>query len=117
MKTIEEKATAYADGAVENTFEIWHLKDEVIPRIEEAYKAGAREALKSQWHAPEELEEYECDRRFTKVIAVYRSRYKGSWLTITSATSVIEWTDEREEIHKGDDLIAWMPIPELPDNL
>ncbi len=113
MKSIEEKAQDYAEayklnGAVCATEALLHI-------VEKSYLAGAAEALASQWRSPEELEGYECDRYYTKILVKYRAKYNGSWLTITSLNSVDEWTDNYQEIHKGDDLIAWMPIPELTE--
>ncbi len=112
-QSIEEKAQDHAEMAFAKALKApW---PEAKQAFADAYLAGATEALASQWRSPEELEGYECDRYYTKILVKYRAKYNGSWLTITSLNSVDEWTDNYQEIHKGDDLIAWMPIPELTE--
>ncbi len=112
METIEQKAQQYAEAAFAKALKApWN---EAKQAFAEAYLAGAAEALAGQWRAPEELEKYECDRFYTKILIKYRTKYQGSWLTITSINEVNQWTDDVAEYHKNDMLITWMPIPSLP---
>ncbi len=109
MKTIEQKAEEYFFRfSKTHSHRLMSQKE-----LTDAYEQGAKEALAGQWRKPEELEVYECDSFVAEIIVRYRSKYKGRWLTITSVNAVSEWTDDYELIHKGDELIAWMPIPEL----
>ncbi len=89
--------------------------DEFCAALAAIYIAGATEALAGQWRTPEELDEYDCDRFFTKIAVKYKTTYNGSKLTITTINDVNQWTDDLMEYHKNDMLLTWMPIPELPD--
>ena len=110
MKTIQEKAINHVESVFSNIAELtqrpWpEFKDALI----ELFLAGATEALTSQWQSPDSLAS--CKER--KVITRYRTKYEGSWLTLMSIEAPEDW--DGNIFHKGDDLIAWMPIPELPN--
>lgn len=105
---MENKANEYADRKFAQIFnEPW---PEFKQALADAYCAGATEALSGQWHSPESISG--CNDR--KVITMYRSKYEGTWLTLTSVESPEDW--DKKTFHKKDDLIAWMPIPALPDD-
>ncbi len=116
MKSIEHKATEYATEATSSIVDKYQTApwNEFRDALAEIYLAGAKETLASPWRSPEELEEYECERVFTEILVNYHTIYKGRSLTLTSINDVNQWTDDIDEYHKGDDLIAWMPIPETP---
>ena len=111
IKTIQEKAVKHVESVFSNFAELtqrpWpEFKDALI----ELFLAGATGALTSQWQSPDSLAA--CKER--KVITRYRTKYEGSLLTLTSIESPEDWACDI--FHKGDDLIVWMPIPELPQN-
>ena len=106
MKTIQEKAINHVESVFSNIAKLiqqpWpEFKDALI----ELFLAGATDALTSQWQSPDSLAS--CKER--KVITKYRTKYEGSWLTLTSIEATEDWSSSI--FHKGDDLIAWMPIP------
>lgn len=105
MKTLEEKAK---QRAFEITSSLGLNIAELIVAINDVYIEAANEALQSQWRSSQTIGECKDRRVFT----IYRTKYGGSWLTIKSVESPESWSSE--DIHKKDDLIAWMPIPELP---
>lgn len=72
MKTIEEKAKAYADKVFEPVIGggTW---GELKQAFADAYTAGATEALAGQWQTPDSLASCKEER----VITRYRSKYKG----------------------------------------
>ncbi len=119
MKSIEHKATEYATEATSSIVDKYQTApwNEFRDALAEIYLAGAKEVFSSQWRSPDELEEYECDRFFTKILTKFLTVYEGSELTLTMISYVSQWTDKVQEYHQEDKLIAWMLIPELPEPL
>ncbi|MDE6272888.1 MAG: hypothetical protein K2M31_07770 [Muribaculaceae bacterium] len=79
-----------------------------------AYFAGAANALSGQWRSPETISQCKGER----VLVVYMAEYNGKILKITTINEADEWNDPTcNEHHKNDDLIAWMEIPDLPEDL
>ena len=112
MKTIEEKASLHAGKILEKMVDKYQNApwNEFKDELAQIYLAGATEALKTQWQDPDTLTAFTgC-----KVLTRYRTKFQGTWLTITSLQDVEDWTELKNELHKADDLIAWMPLPELP---
>lgn len=111
MKPIEQRAKEYAEEAFGKALKApWPKTKQAF---EDAYTTGATEALSGLWQTPETLEKVEGDPFFTKILTIYRTFHRGSWLTVTSINSVNEWLGDKVEYHKRDELIAWMPIPPL----
>lgn len=55
MKTIEEKAKAYADSKdTGGDYQPWHFGNEVHEMLQDAYLAGAKEVLAGQWRRGDE---------------------------------------------------------------
>lgn len=109
---MEEKANIHAEKIFADMVNKYQSApwNEFRDALAQIYLAGATEALASQWRSPEALNE--CKDR--KVITHYRSKFQGTWLTLTAIQDVEDWTTNKKDFHPADDLIAWMPIPELP---
>ncbi|MDE5869263.1 MAG: hypothetical protein K2H18_03440 [Muribaculaceae bacterium] len=112
MTTIEEKANLHAEQIFPQIAEKYQSApwNEFKDALTDIYLTGAKEALAGQWQAPEALKEF----KNRKVITHYRSKFQGTWLTLTAIQDVEDWTTLKNEFHKADDLIAWMLIPEPP---
>lgn len=113
MKTIETKSQEYAEkifSAIANKYQStpW---PEFRQALADIYLAGATEALSSQWRDPKDG----LPKLRENVIIRYRTRYQGRWLILTIIDSRSEYDDPFKD--KDKDVIAWMPIPQLPDNL
>lgn len=102
MKTIEEKATAYA---LENT----HM-GAALDTVARAYIAGAFEALAGQWHYTRDEDYPQCDH---DVLVAYKSRYSDTILYGVAAYDD-GWYSEDDSIMR-DGIFAWMRIPELQE--
>lgn len=111
MKSIEQKATKHIESVFSDFAGLVHrpwpeFKDALIA----IYLAGASESLASQWRDPKD----ELPKFGDKFILRYRTKYKGSWLTLTEVDTRRDWADPFND--KNKDAIAWMPIPELSKN-
>lgn len=111
MKSIEEKAREHVESVFSDFAELinrpWPEFNDALIAI---YLAGARESLTTQWRDPKE----ELPKFGDKFILRYRTKYQGSWLTITEVDTRRDWADPFNE--KNKDVLAWMPIPECPPN-
>lgn len=115
MKTIEEKAKAYATNhATVPVFYKPDVKVDISKHVHDAFLAGATEALSGQWHGIDEQPPEGKD------IAIYyeandltgkRGRFKCI-IKYHAATGFAYL----EEAMKSFDVkvIAWMPLPEPP---
>lgn len=114
MTTIEKKAHDYVQGiwaelAMKFSNEPWN---EWMKALKEIYLRGAKDAIEGSWRDPGELTTFEAN---AEIIAVYRTNYNGRWLTIHNIHDASDWQDPdtKELLHKGDELLAWMPFPKL----
>lgn len=102
MKTIEEKACEYVANAPNRS-------------MYDAYLAGAREAIASQWRSVEDKPQ---DGETVLIYEHYRSARTGRYVKhIIEFTYFDEYGFEIEErTHRRLKLKvkAWMPFPELP---
>ena len=116
MKTIEEKAEEYA---LQNFAKIGEVAaqrpwPEFLTKIQEIYKDGAHETLVSQWITPDERE----PKANVDFLVLYRTRYKGRWLTIFAVECIIDLPGGYNIFEREDcEVLAWMPIPRLSDEL
>ena len=109
MKTIEEKAKAYADRVADGTSEVWHFMDEVYTELKDAYLAGATEALAGQWRrVDDELPKAEQD----VLVAMGYGEFDVAWLTSLS-NGTCKWYSNDETLSL-DNIKFWMHIPEPP---
>lgn len=111
MTQIEEKAREH----IESIFsEIAKLLHSPWPKFHDAliaiYLAGAHASLANQWRDPKN----ELPKFGDEFILRYRTKYEGSWLTITIVDKRREWADPFDEENK--EIIAWMPIPAHTEN-
>lgn len=105
MKTIEERAAAYADEVFEKVLTApW---DEAEGILAEVYMDGARSELVHQWQPPETIGECEDDN----VIMVWQGFHNGRWRIIASVDSPDVWTIWKDTVHRGDTLLGWMRFP------
>lgn len=103
MNTLEEKSQEYAEVAFAKALKVpWH---EAKQAFADAYIAGATEALAGQWRKPKD----ELPKFGDRFILSYRTKFKGSWLTITEVEKRRDWYDPFTD--KNKDILAWMPIP------
>lgn len=110
--TVETAAEVYAEGILPEVIEKY--TDAPWPEFRQTYtdtfKAGATYALGNQWRDPAE----ELPGHRENILIAYQSYHKGRYLTL--------YTQERYQADMGfmygtirtKDVIAWMPIPELP---
>lgn len=117
MKTIEEKAKAFAGKAM------IECKQSDVPfdltqsaalgmYIRDAYLAGATEALAGQWRRVEdELPKAEQDV-FVAVAWGNGYSYGYAWLS-TLSNGTLRWYSHDDYLHL-DYIRYWMPIPEPP---
>lgn len=117
MTTIKKKAHDYVQGIWAELTMIFSNEpwNELKKAIEHGYLRGAKDAIKGLWRDPGELTTFD---KHAEIIAVYRTYYKGRWLTIHSIHDASDWQEPNiTEIHKGDELLAWMPFPSLPQSI
>ena len=117
MTNIKKKAHDYVQGiwaelTMKFSNEPWN---ELKKAIEHGYLRDAKDAIEGLWRDPGELTTFD---KHAEIIAVYRTYYKGRWLTIHSIHDASDWQEPNiTEIHKGDELLAWMPFPSLPQSI
>ena len=105
MKTIEEKAKAYAEN---NTIQSAWLS-ECKKNVEKAYLAGATEALASQWRSVEdELPPVDKD----VLVSMGYGEFGVAWLTSLS-NGTCKWYSNDDTLSL-DNIKYWMSIPEPP---
>lgn len=115
---MEDKAKAYAKTAFENTFcnrnAPWA---DVMGSYSDAYLAGAAEAIKCQWKAPNK--EKPQDGQNVLIFTTYIGAKSGQPRTLVEQMTYFEqygfWLTEKSQQHINLKVVAWMPIPELSD--
>ena len=118
MKTIEEKAQAYAERKFQEIAELYQTAPwpEFRAKLAEIYLAGATEALASQWRDPKkdlpELDQPILIREY------YRSARSGRYVNHVVEDLFVDVNLfshlERVNRHLSYRVTHWMPIPELP---
>ena len=109
MKTIEEKAKAYAaDNGTATVFYKPDVRFDISKKIEQAYLAGAAEALAGQWRRVED----ELPKEHDEVVVIFTHSYRP----FITENTVAYWYGEDWYTIDGEHLrpTHWMPIPESP---
>lgn len=107
MKTIDEKAKAYADKVFESA--IAGTWGELKQSFADAYTAGAAEALASQWHLTAKNDYPDCCE---EVFVAYQSRYSDAIYYGVANFKNDKWHTD-EDVDLIDYIFAWMYIPEF----
>ena len=118
MKTIEEKAQAYAERKFQEIAELYQTAPwpEFRAKLTEIYLDGATEALSTQWRDPKE-ELPELDQPIL-IREKYRSARTGKYVSHVVEELFVDVDQfshlERVHSHLSYSITHWMPIPELP---
>ncbi|MDE7345375.1 MAG: DUF551 domain-containing protein [Muribaculaceae bacterium] len=113
MKTIEEKAKAYAtNNATIPIFYNPDVKVDISKQIKLAYLAGATEALAGQWRSVEdELPKAEQDV-LVAIDTQTNHQFAFAWLS-TLSNGTLRWYSY-DDTFPLDKIRYWMSIPEPP---
>lgn len=116
MKTLEDRAQAYADCVADNTSEVWNFIDEVYTELKTAYIVGAKEAISMQWRNPKD----ELPKDGENILIYYKYRESGRLEYIYSYMQVKFNIQNGFNLFEnnmskwGCKVLFWMPIPEPP---
>ena len=106
MKTIEDKAKAYAEEHHAVAIGV-DMAFDISKQVESAYLAGAAEALAGQWRRVED----ELPKEHDEVVVIFTHSYRP----FITENTVAYWDGEDWYTIDGEHLrpTHWMPIPKL----
>lgn len=105
---IEKAAGEYAAKTIED-YEV--CNSEFVQELAVAFEQGAAFALSYQWVKVEER----LPRDREHILICYQSYHEGRWLTLYMTDRYEKESGFNGGWIKPEHVIAWMPIPELPD--